>query len=146
MNFNAMASSGLLMMQTPPPRPQFSGRGIHPILFLEDLEKYCKRMNISETDLGAVMDCLIGHAKNWSSLHFEQWKNISDFKKSFIEQFWGKEVQNRIKKKINYGKWSPNCNRTVSEYFIELYCEAKRLSSYSSKEAITDDIMFHYPP
>lgn len=131
-------------VMAPPVKPRFSGRE-HPVLFLEELKKYMERMELKVDDIGVIMECLTGHAKNWSSLFVENWKNIMDFERDFLVQFWGREVQNRIKRKLSYGRWTAGSNQTMSEYFAELFNEAKGIASYSSKEAIADDIMTHFP-
>lgn len=138
------SESRVLMVQTPT-KPIFSGKDLHPMDFMENLQKYITKMGYHDASLDTALDCLIGEAKNWSKIYLHKWQSFEEFRVDFMNQYWGREAQNQIKRKLGSQKWTPHCGKRMTEYFTELFSEAKRLTSYSNDDAIVDDIMQHYP-
>lgn len=134
----------VIMMQTPV-KPTFSGKGLHPMDFIEDLQKYLTKMNYQDAALDTALDCLSGEAKNWSKIYSEKWQNFEEFKFDFLNQYWGREAQNQVKRRLGSQRWTSQNGKKMTEYFTELFSEAKRLTSYSNDDAIVEDIMQHYP-
>lgn len=135
--------NGLVMVQTPT-KPTFDGCNIHPIIFLDDLEIYITRIRAQKNDLKVTMDCLTGEARSWARIFIANWKDFSDFRADFLDQFWGRDTQNKIRRKISNGKWDTNKSKTMLGHFISVYDEAKMLSVHDERELI-NQIMDHFP-
>lgn len=135
--------NGLVMVQTPT-KPTFDGCNIHPIIFLDDLEIYITRIRAQKNDLKITMDCLTGEARSWARIFIANWKDFNDFKTDFLDQYWGRDTQNKIRRKISNGKWDTNKTKTMLGHFISIYDEAKMLSVHDEKELI-NQIMDHFP-
>lgn len=136
--------NNVVMVQTPT-KPTFDGsNNVHPIIFMEDLESYIARIRAQKDDLKVTLDCLTGEARGWARIFVAKWKSFDDFKTDFLDQYWGRKVQKRIRDRISSGKWDPSKNKTLLSHFISVYDEAKMLSQSDERELI-NQIMEHFP-
>lgn len=135
--------NSVLMVQTPT-KPTFDGNNVHPIIFLDDLESYITRIRAQRNDLKVTLDCLTGEARGWARIFIPNWKGFNDFKTDFLDQYWGRKMQNNIRMKIANGKWDPSKTKTMLGHFIRIYDEAKMLSQLDERELI-NQIIDHFP-
>lgn len=142
-NVSLQRKSEIVFIQSPH-KPTFNGTSAHPVVFMEDLEKYIEKMNISHGDVRTILECLTGDAKNWAKIYEDRWRNFNDFKEDFLSHYWGREAQNKVKQTLGFGKWDAR-DMTMSVYFAKLYSDARRLPLFLTEEIIVDEIMQHFP-
>lgn len=138
-----LTGKNVYVMQSPT-KPIFDGFNVNPMRFLEDLERYIVKMNIADS-LGMAKECLIKDARNWAKIFEQSWITYDNFKTDYLEQYWGKEAQDKAKRKLNNGKWNQTQAKTMFNYYAELLSEAKQLTNYLSEESIVEEIMKHFP-
>ncbi|KAJ2938039.1 hypothetical protein O0L34_g14493 [Tuta absoluta] len=135
---------GKTLLIKPPIKPMFEGK-THPVTFLTQLDDYFEKIKDYSTDdrLKSAISCLSGHALSWSKLYSTTWKNFDDFKKDFLQQYWGRDIQNKLKRKLMSGSWSAKDGRKMSHYFADLYFESQQLTT--CPDDIVEDLMLHFP-
>lgn len=125
-------------------KPKYPGKNqIHPVTFIEDLTTYLKRFSYG-SDLDVIFECLEGECRNWARIYKEQWNNVEDFKRDFLNTYWGEAEQSNLRKKIVQYKWSKG-QSTMLQHFISLVGQAKMLSYTIPEKQLVNDIMSHFP-
>lgn len=56
-------------------------------------------------------------------------QSFSDFKKKFLKRYWGEPVQHDIKRKLEFGCYTPSKDTSRSEYASSLFVEARELDA-----------------
>lgn len=136
-----------VFIMSSPEKPTFDGTNMHPMIFLEELEFYIKKMNGTENAIIFILDCLTGEAKTWSRILYQTWNNIKDFKRDFVCYYWGDYAQRDAYIEFRNRLWvTDEQNKSKGAYFCELYNEARFLMSYfKTEENAVETIMKSYP-
>lgn len=133
-----------VVLVQPPNKPRYGlDNKVHPVDFLKDFERYLDKTNQRPEALAVVMECLTGSAKSWAQILMNNWKTLEDFKRDFMEQYWGQATQIKNKKDIAYGTWDHKDEMVT--HFTTKCALAKRLDTYTKEEEYVTDIMGHFP-
>ncbi|XP_061722149.1 uncharacterized protein LOC133528694 [Cydia pomonella] len=125
-------------------RPEFtSPKFRHPLNFLEDLTDYLEDIPSEYRTVENIVDCLQGDAYSWAIIFKERWSNIEDFKKDFLEYYWGHAEQSLLRREIVCGVWDSK-RETMAEHFTRLEAQAKLLTRKIADEDLIFDIMSHF--
>ncbi|XP_048003892.1 uncharacterized protein LOC125240089 [Leguminivora glycinivorella] len=125
-------------------RPEFtSPKFRHPINFLEDLTDYLNGIPAEYRTVETIIDCFQGDAYSWAMIFKERWSTIEDFKKDFLEQYWGHAEQSLLRREIVCGVWDIK-QETMAEHFSRLEAQAKLLTRKIADEDLIVDIMSHF--
>lgn len=127
-------------------KPRFPGRtGVHPVTFLEDLASWLKKTPNVGNEIDLIIECLDGQTRNWARVYKERWKNLTDFKKDFLNTYWGEAEQSELRRRIVYSKWDSENQPTMLGHFISLSGQAKMLNYPIPENQLINDIMSHFP-
>lgn len=121
------------------------GREVHPVTFIEDLTSYLRKMSGQGQELDIVQECLSGEARNWSRIYKERWENYEDFKRDFLETFWGEVEQNKVRRDIVSNRWERKEHPKMLSHFLKLAGQVKLLTYKIPERQLVSDIMRHYP-
>ena len=133
----------------PPPaaeRPKFPVKNKHPVTFIEDLTAYLRKCppGASEGGIDAIIECLEGEARDWARLYRDRWSQLDDFKKDFLDTYWGEAEQSALRRKIVHNTWNES-QSTMLGHFISLSGQAKMLTYPIQEPQLVSDIMNHFP-
>ena len=126
-------------------KPKFNKGKIHPVTFLEDLISYMRKIPSKNNEVDIAYECLQGEARDWARVYYLNWKNLEDFKKDFLNTFWGEFEQSKIRRQIVYGKWNVNTHRTMLSHFLSLTSRAHMLTTTIPENQLVADMIRHYP-
>jgi hypothetical protein len=143
---NSMARNVLQFVELLPTqdRPTFSGGTQNPITFLEDLKDYINRTKRVD-ELMVIKESLRGNAKSWLKLYNRRWKNIADFEKDFLANYWGDICQKMMRRKLSDAVWDPKSGINMSAHFATYWELAKALKITDSPLGVVNEIIRHYP-
>lgn len=132
------------MSQVPSDKPKYPHKNKHPVTFIEDLTAYIKRCSIGNNDIiDTIIECLEGEARNWARIYKDRWTQFEDFKRDFLETYWGEAEQNDLRRKIVHNTWDKSS--TMLGHFISLSGQAKMLTYPIQEKQLISDIMGHFP-
>lgn len=127
-------------------RPRFPGKmNIHPVTFIEDLSSWLKRSPNKNTDIDLIIECLEGHSRDWARIYKRRWTTLTEFKRDFLNTYWGEAEQSELRKKIVCNKWNKELQSSMLDHFITLSGQAKMLNNPIPEGQLIDDIMSHFP-
>lgn len=132
-------------MTQPAEKPKFPGKNKHPVTFIEDLTAYLRKCTPgADYIIDTIVECLEGESRNWARIYRERWTQFEDFKRDFLDTYWGEAEQNNLRRKIVQGSWDET-QSTMLEHFITLCGQAKMLTYPIQEKQLISDIMNHYP-
>lgn len=127
-------------------KPKFPGnKKIRPVTFIEDLTSWLKRTPVNDNEIDLIIECLEGEARDWARNHKDCWTSLEDFKRDFLETYWGEDEQSELRRKIAYNTWNKEIHPTMMGYFISLTAQAKMLSYPIPEKQLIGEIMRHFP-
>lgn len=127
-------------------KPRYPGKNsIHPVTFLEDLTSYLRKIYAAPGDLDTIIECLDGEVRNWARIYRHQWVSFEDFKRDFLNTYWGETEQSNLRKTIVQNIWSRNQNPSMLGHFISLVGQAKMLTYPIPEQQLISDLMCHFP-
>lgn len=127
-------------------KPKFPGnKKIHPVSFVEDLTTWLHKIPNNEKEVELIIDCLEGETRNWARIYKDRWSNLNDFKRDFLNYYWGETEQNELRRKIVHNTWNKTEQPTMLGHFISLMAQAKMLNHPIPEEQLIGDIMRHFP-
>lgn len=127
-------------------KPKFGdGKEIHPVTFLEDLDAYIKKTTPNDRVLDAVLECLVGNARDWARIYKTRWSGLEDFKTDFLTTYWGEKEQNEIRRTIVQGSWNQEEASSMLDYFLALVGKAQMLTYKLPERQIITDLIRHFP-
>lgn len=125
-------------------KPKFPSRNIHPVNFIEDLNVYLKKLPPNTgNEIDLIIECLDGESRNWARIYKERWSRYDDFKRDFLDTYWGEAEQNALRRKIVNDTWDER--ETMLNHFISLCGQAKMLTYPIQEKQLVNDIMNHFP-
>lgn len=130
--------------QMPTERPKFPFKGKHPVTFIEDLTAYLRRSAPEARDIiDIVIDCLENESRNWARIYRDRWTVFEDFKRDFLDTYWGEAEQNELRRRISQNSWDGV--QSMLSHFITLCGQAKMLTYPIQERQLINDIMNHFP-
>ena len=92
-----------------PTVPKFRNKTLkHPIKFLEELDKYFKKMKTPlHEQLDVVLEALEEEAQYWAGIFQVSWTNFMDFRNDFLQSFWSESEQIQLRRRITNHRWQP---------------------------------------
>lgn len=127
-------------------KPKFGdGKGIHPVTFLEDLDAYIKKTTPNHRVLDAVLECLVGNARDWARIYKSRWSGLEEFKADFLTTYWGEKEQNELRRTIVQGSWNQEETSSMLDYFLALVGKAQMLTFKLPETQIVTDLIRHFP-
>lgn len=127
-------------------KPRFPGKNqIHPVTFIEDLTSWLRKMPSRESEVELIMECLDGTSRDWARIYKERWGNLSDFKRDFLNTYWGEAEQSDLRRRIVVSQWDRAEQPTMLGHFITLSGQAKMLNYPIPENQLINDIMSHFP-
>lgn len=116
----------------------------NPVRFLQDLEKYFKRVGIANNrQLEVALDCLQGPAHNWATIYKLVWHNFIDFRKAFLQAYWSEQEQGKLRHRILTDVWSNKYSMVDHfAYFVNL---AQLLTNPFAEGELVSHLMRHFP-
>lgn len=124
-------------------KPRYPGKNsIHPVTFIEDLTSYLRKVYAAPDDLDIIIECLDGEVRNWARINKQQWLGLEDFKRDFLNTYWGETEQS---KRIVQYTWTQGENPSMLSHFISLVGQAKMLTYTIPEQQLVNDIMCHFP-
>jgi hypothetical protein len=125
--------------------PRFSGSNMHPVLFIDQLEGMLVsyKLSFGQFQLLAHM-VFTDEAASWAaySVHFAV--TFADFRKVFLDRFWGPVKQCEVRRQIDTGFYSRNQGSYV-DYFSRLVFEARFLAPPYPLEHLILLLASHFP-
>ncbi|XP_048487098.1 uncharacterized protein LOC125490807 [Plutella xylostella] len=126
-------------------KPKFPGKhGIHPATFLEDLGSYLRKVQGITFEPELIVECLGGDVRNWARIYLERWNSFEDFKRDFLETYWGEAEQSLLRRSIVSNCWDSTKGSMLS-HFLHLSGQAKMLTYPMNETQMVNDIIQHYP-
>ncbi|KAJ0172083.1 hypothetical protein K1T71_012056 [Dendrolimus kikuchii] len=126
-------------------KPKYPSKNKHPVTFIEDLTAYLKKLPINRgNEIELIIECLEGETRNWARIYKNRWSRFEDFKRDFLDTYWGEAEQSELRRKIVHNVWD-NTKSTMLSHFIELCGQAKMLTYPIQEKQLISDIMHHYP-
>ena len=115
--------------------PVFHGSG-QPLKLLKELKTYFENLNV-DFDEGKVVlrQALQNTAKDWWHINEEKIGSWEDFEDYFKDHFWSLAAQDRIRARLDQGKYEGNGSLSKSDYAMKIYALAHDLG-YSEVEII----------
>lgn len=133
------------MARMPAEKPKFPARNKHPVTFIEDLTAYLKRCATGTDEvIDSIIECLEGDSRNWARIYKDRWTHFEDFKRDFLDTYWGEAEQNELRRKIVLNSWD-DTQSTMLGHFITLCGQAKMLNYVIQEKQLVNDIMNHFP-
>lgn len=125
-------------------KPKFPTKSKHPVTFIEDLTAYLRKCVPGVNDIiDTIIECLEGDSRNWARIYRDRWTHFEDFKKDFLDTYWGEAEQNELRRKIVQNSWDGT--QSMLSHFITLCGQAKMLTYPIQERQLISDIMNHFP-
>lgn len=71
--------------------------------------------------------------------------NFDEFRKRFKDEFWGPQVQDSLRKELEFGKFEPKTKTKMSDYFLNIVALVKDLEPKLTEGMIIDKLIHHFP-
>uniref|UniRef100_A0A1E1WLN5 Uncharacterized protein n=1 Tax=Pectinophora gossypiella TaxID=13191 RepID=A0A1E1WLN5_PECGO len=128
-----------------PEKPKFPSKNKHPVTFIEDLMAYLKKIPPGAGNvIDLIIECLEGETRNWARIYKDRWVQLEDFKRDFLDTYWGEAEQNNLRRQIVHNTWD-STKSTMLSHFITLCGQAKMLTYPIQERQLISDIMHHFP-
>lgn len=136
--------SRVVLTQSETP-PNFGGLRTNPMSFIQELEKYFKKVNIPEAQqLEVALDCLVGSARNWATIYRRVWQNFDNFRSDFVRTYWSEQEQQKLRHRILTETWT-NDKFTMTDHFAYFVNMAEQLTAPFSETELVSHLIRHYP-
>lgn len=127
-------------------KPRYPGKGsTHPVAFIEDLDVYLRRLPNRDHAVDDIVSCLEGDVRNWARLYRDRWVTVADFKRDFLQTYWGEIEQSSLRRRIICEHWNPDKTKTMLEHFLSYTSQAKMLTNPLPEEQLVNDLVRHFP-
>lgn len=134
-----------VVLTQPETPPSFDGVRSNPIRFIQELEKYFKKVNIPETQqLEVALDCLVGSARNWATIYRRVWQSFGDFRSDFVHMYWSEQEQQKLRHRILTETWT-NDKFTMTDHFAYFVNMAGQLTTPFPEKELVSHLIRHYP-
>lgn len=129
-----------------PKRPTFDGSGeINPVRFLEQLERYYRRLDILDRHkVDVALDCLEQDALYWADVYRGNWKDYTQFRRAFLNRYWSAAEQFKLRNKICTSKWEPE-KRSMGNHLAFFISQAKLLTDLIPESTLVAELIRHFP-
>lgn len=121
----------------------FDGRDGYPIEFLKEL-KEIKELYYETDDVKWVGRHLTDQAVTWRRIIKNDITTFESFEERFMEKFWGAHVQEKIRDRLEYGKFPPNQRCTAVQYMERQILQARQLIPPISDHHLIKKLARHY--
>lgn len=92
--------------QLPTEKPKFPAKGKHPVNFIEDLTAHLRKSGPKTSDnIDTIIESLEGETRNLARIYKDRWAQFEDFKKDFLDTYWGEAEQNELRRRISQNSW-----------------------------------------
>lgn len=147
-NIQALVQPGPSTVYYPVPqmsaeKPKYPSKYKHPVTFIEDLTAYLKKYPGTTDIVDMVLESLDGEVREWGRLYRSRWTQFEDFKRDFLENFWGEAEQGELRRKIVQNTWDGT--QSMLSHFISLCGQAKMLTYPIQEQQLVSDIIGHFP-
>lgn len=132
---------------TPAPTiPKFRNKEMqHPVKFLEELEKYLKKMKVPpHSQLEMVIEALVGEAQDWASIFQVTWATFADFRRDFLQSFWSEQEQIQLRRRITNHRWQAG-HGTMEAHFTHYLGQARLLTTLIPDDLLVAELIKHFP-
>lgn len=131
---------------SPPSRPEFREKHSNPVLYLEEVEAYCDRVDASaEQRLVLAIDGLTGAPRDWAELTRKGWTSYADFKLAFLKTYWSKVEQFQLRNALATIKWDAQEGDTMHAHFVKWARKASLLTQPMEEAELVMTLMPHFP-
>ncbi|XP_043287521.1 putative uncharacterized protein DDB_G0291812 [Venturia canescens] len=127
--------------------PTFDGSSNkRPIKFIKEFRHYCEVTNPTFTEMKYLLSqSLEKAAKEWWELVEDQVNSFEDVEKRFINRFWSHDVQRRVRKDLEFGKYPEKPGKlTKVEYATRTFGAARDLIPPPSDPDIVASLSQHF--
>lgn len=134
-----------MVLTQPETPPSFGGLRSNPIRFVQELEKYFKKVDLPESQqLEVAMDCLTGSARNWATIYRRVWRTFENFRNDFIRTYWSEQEQQKLRHRIFTETWT-NDKYTMMDHFAYFVNMAEQLTNPFPETELVSHLIRHYP-
>lgn len=127
-----------------PTKPKFADAS-HPVRFLESLERYFRRLAISnEHQLDIALDCLGNTTLNWVDVYKGDWNTYEDFRRDFLHHYWSITEQNGLRHRICTDKWDGR-RRSMVDHVSYFVSQSKLLIDKLPERILVSELIQHFP-
>ncbi|XP_043267681.1 putative uncharacterized protein DDB_G0272516 [Venturia canescens] len=140
---NEMTSTNKIKIKA----PTFDGSSNkRPIKFIKEFRHYCEVTNPTFTEMKYLLSqSLEKAAKEWWELVEDQVNSFEDVEKRFINRFWSHDVQRRVRKDLEFGKYPEKPGKlTKVEYATRTFGAARDLIPPPSDPDIVASLSQHF--
>ncbi|XP_043271185.1 putative uncharacterized protein DDB_G0272516 [Venturia canescens] len=127
--------------------PTFDGSSNkRPIKFIKEFRHYCEVTNPTFTEMKYLLSqSLEKAAKEWWELVEDQVNSFEDIEKRFTNRFWSHDVQRRVRKDLEFGKYPEKPGKlTKVEYATRTFGAARDLIPPPSDPDIVASLSQHF--
>ncbi|XP_043271254.1 putative uncharacterized protein DDB_G0272516 [Venturia canescens] len=127
--------------------PTFDGSSNkRPIKFIKEFRHYCEVTNPTFTEMKYLLSqSLEKAAKEWWELVEDQVNSFEDVEKRFTNRFWSHDVQRRVRKDLEFGKYPEKPGKlTKVEYATRTFGAARDLIPPPSDPDIVASLSQHF--
>lgn len=118
------------------------GGSVHPVAFIEKLsETFQEALVPQDKEVKLALSALRGSSVEYFDIHKRKLNSFRDFKRLFLDKYWGLEIQREVYRKIQFGSYVQGSRE---EYFIKLVKEARYLNPPLEDEEILELISGHF--
>lgn len=130
-------------IQPPSKKPKFSGK-MHPVAFVEKLSAYVRKFECEgKSVIADITEYLDGESRDWARVFRHRWLGLEDFKRDFLETYWGETEQNLLRQRLVGDKWNKEEHPTMLGHFLSLTSQAQMLPYPVPEQQLVSDIMRH---
>ncbi|XP_043288815.1 homeobox protein 2-like [Venturia canescens] len=116
-----------------------------PMKFIREFRKYCEVINPTFTEMKYLIgQCLEKTAQEWWVLVEEEIDDFEDVETKFINRFWSYEVQRKVRKELEFGKYPEKSKMTKVEYATRTFGTARDLIPPPSDKDIVASLSQHF--
>jgi hypothetical protein len=119
----------------------------NPVTFVQQLEQYFRAHAApKEAQTAIAMGHMSGSALTWAEAFLDRTVEFSDFKRAFLDTYWGTSQQRAVRFEIYQGNFRKGSGKTMADHFAEMVVKAKYLRPRLTDQELIEAVTEHYIP
>lgn len=124
--------------------PEFNGEG-SPMRYLRQLRQYWDVVRPRDCDSEYLIEkSLSGPPADWWLIVKDDITSLDSYVSKFQQRYWNEHIQHEIKKKLEFGFYQPNQDRSRAEYATKLFASANELIPAPESAEVIRKLARHY--
>lgn len=121
----------------------YNGRDHFPMEFLKEISEV-HEMYYKDDNTKWIGNHLTEEAATWWRIIRDQVRTFEEFRELFSEKYWGDCEQERVRTKLEHGRYHPGIGKSMIQYMEQCILESRQLQPVLSDRHLIKKIARHY--